>query len=290
MRKLLYLGFCLLIVAGFGCAITDYGIITDNNQTKAGAAKEDPNRATNTAGKAHIIETSQIATIWPDGTDELFSFVDQKADATATITTYNNFSTGSEPTFHSDLYCNASWSGCAIWTAPDDNGPILFDGKWNQNCAGSRSLSLLLGTGRYYGECGQQQAKLSIQDKISLLGSAVEAKAFGRSGLLWNLDSSDTSISVRNLDNGVTVNVPFYGVSIDHFFSNESNVAFTWLDHAMLGVMLRDFANKLDNELNGDTLVVTITHNGIATSFTMAGGAHPLANGQTWRLQANQRF
>jgi len=257
MRRLSYLAFSLLLAAGFGCAITDYGVITDNNQSIAGQRNDGP--AVNTAGKAHIVETSQSATIWPDGTDELFSFVDQRGDGSATITTYNNFSTGSEPVFHSDLYCNSSWNGCAIFSAPDDNVGDPFDGQWNRNCAGSRSLSLLLGTGRYYGECGKQQAKLSVQEKISLLGSAVTAKAFGREGLLWSLDESNTTISVQNLDTGLTINVPLAGARIDHFLSNHGNVAFQWLDHAMVGVALRSFASRLDNELNGHTLEVTIS-------------------------------
>jgi hypothetical protein len=152
MKKLSYLAFCLVLVAGFGCAITNYGTITDNNQAQAGPQGVQP--VINTAGKAHIMETSQIATIWSDGTDEFINFVDQKADGTATLTTYNNFSTGSEPIFHDDLYCNTAWNGCSIFTAPDDNDSNIFDGTTNLNCSGARSLSILLSTGRYYGECG----------------------------------------------------------------------------------------------------------------------------------------
>jgi hypothetical protein len=288
MKKLSYLAFCLVLVAGFGCAITDYGIITDNNQSVAGQRND--GGPINTAGKAHIIETSQVATIWSDGTDELFSFVDQASDGTGTITTYNNFSTGSEPTFHSDLYCNASWSGCAIWTAPDDNDANSFDGAWNQNCSGSRSLSLLLGTGRYYGECGKDAAKLSVSEKIGLLDSAVAAKAFGRQGLMWNLDSSSTTITVRNLDNGLSMNVPFFGARIEHFLSNNSNVAFTWMDHAMLGVAFRNYANLLDNELNSESLEISISHHGITSTFTVAGGGAAFDSASAFRFRANTSY
>ena len=288
MRKLFYLAFCGVLAAGFGCAITDYGTITDNNQSKAGGSNE--GGPLNTAGKAHILETSQVATIWPDGTDETLNFVDQKADGTATLTTYNNFSTGSEPTFHDDLYCNASWNGCSIFTASDDNGPDIFDGTTNLNCAGARSLSVLLSTGRYYGECGKAAAKLSVSEKIGLLDSAVIGNAFGREGLLWNLDSASTSITVRNLDNGLSLNVPLFGSRIEHFLDNASNLSFMWMDHAMLGVAFRDFANKLDNELNADALEVTVSHHGISSTFTIAGGAAGFDVPGAFRYRANTSY
>lgn len=269
MKKLSYLAFCLVLVAGFGCAVTNYGTIVDNDQVANGQGSG----VVNTAGKAHLIESSQIATIWPDGTDELFSMIDQKADGTATITTYNNFSTGGFPTFHDDMYCNAAWSGCAIFTAPDDNVGSIFDGSTNTSCAGVRSLSVLLSSGRYYGECGSAEARLSVQDKIGLIDSAVAAKAYGRNGLLWNLDSRNTTITAKNLDNGLTVNVPLFGTRFEHFFANRGNTAVTWLDHPMTGLALRNFSSQLGNELNSSGIEVTLTHNGISTSFTMAGGA-----------------
>ena len=81
MKKVSYLAFCLLLVAGFGCAITNYGIITDNDQVSNGQGSG----VVDTKGKAKLFESSQIATIWPDGTDELFSMIDQKADVWPTI-------------------------------------------------------------------------------------------------------------------------------------------------------------------------------------------------------------
>jgi hypothetical protein len=279
MRKLLYLGFCLVLLAGFGCAITDYGIITDNNQSNAagsGDASAGTQKATNTNGKAHIKETSQIATIWPDGTDELINFVDQKSDATATLTTYNNFSTGSEPTFHDDLYCNPDWNGCSVFTADDNNGPVLFDGSSNPNCSGARSLSLLLSTGRYYGECGRNAAKWSMDDKIQALSSGIEAEAFGRRGLLWNVRSGDANITARNLETGMSFVVPTFGSEFDHFFSESGNVSFTWLDHAMIGQAVLNFAGMLEQELSSDGMEITVSINGVDSTFTLAAGAHDM--------------
>jgi hypothetical protein len=272
MRKLLYLGFCLVLVSGFGCAITNYGTITDNNQSNTASG------VINTNGKAHINETSQIATIWPDGTDELINFVDQAGDGTAVLTTYNNFSTGSEPTFHDDLYCNPDWNGCSSFTAPDDNDSNLFDGTSNANCSGARSLSLLLSTGRYYGECGRQAAKFDTADKLQALSTALQAERFGRKGLLWHLNSANTSVVARNLETGQSFNIPMFGAQIDHFFSENGNVAFSWLDHAMISQATLNFAGMLDQELNSEGMEVTISVNGIESTFTFAAGANPLVS------------
>ncbi len=287
MRYLLFTALSLLVIAGLGC-ITDYGIITDNDQSVAGRRNNDA--PINTVGKAHIRYGFQAVTIWPDGTDELLSFVDQAADGTATLTTYNNFSTGTEPAFHADLYCNASWSGCSIFTAPDDNDGNLFDGRFNPNCSGARSLSILVSTGRYYGECGSQEAKLRIDEKIALLDSAVSAKAFGRDGLLWSLNSSNTSIRVRNLSTGLTVGLPLYGAGIEFFATRLKDPAVLWLDHPMLGVTFREYANLLDDELHAEALELTIEHNGIPIRFTVSGGDHPDVNSSVWRRRANLSF
>jgi hypothetical protein len=290
MKPSVYGIFLLVLLAGFGCAITDYGVINDNDQgnqalPEPSAPNCEPNCVrgifgcicpTSTNGPAHIKETSQIATIWPDGTDELINFVDQKVDGTATLTTYNNFSTGGEPTFHDDLYCNPSWVGCSIFTASDDNDSQLFDGTSNANCSGARSLSILLSTGRYYGECGNQEAKFSVADKVTALSSAIGAERFGRSGLLWNLSSSNTSIVARNLDTGQSYMVPTFGVSLDHFMSEHGNVAFTWLNDALLGPALLNFGGLLDKELRSEAVEVTVTVNGIEAGFMLAGGDNDL--------------
>jgi hypothetical protein len=302
MKNLAYLGFMLLLVAGFGCAVTDYGVILDNNQV--GHDDQTPSSPIcepncvrgifgcicpeDTNGPAHIKETSQIATIWPDGTDELINFVDQRVNGTATLTTYNNFSTGSEPTFHDDLYCNPDWNGCSIFTAQDDNDGNLFDGKLNANCSGARSLSLLLSTGRYYGECGNQAAKFSMNDKLTALSTAIQAERFGRSGMLWSLDSANTTITARNLATGQSFLVPTFGISMDHFMSESGNVAFSWLDHAMLGPALLNFSGMLAGELGSEGIEVTVTVNGIDATFTFAGGANDMVR-RHFKLNS-QRF
>jgi hypothetical protein len=188
---------------GLGCAITDYETITDNDQVSSG--KEGHFDPYNTNGKAHLM-TGQVATIWPDGSDELINFVDQKANGDRTMTLYNNFNSdyptnqaaGEKPTFHDDNYCNPDWSGCAIWTAHDPPGNVFspaFDGTWNQNCSGSRSLSVLVATTRYYGECGRTE--WTLQDRMQLAMMGEPGDFLGRPGMWFHYDYNNLTLLVN---------------------------------------------------------------------------------------------
>jgi hypothetical protein len=268
MKKLVYIAFVVLLGFAFGCHVSNYGVITDNNQSRGSG-----DGIVNTTGKAHIKESSQVATIWPDGSDETINFVDQAADGTAVLTTYNNFSTGNEPTFHDDLYCNPDWVGCSARTSADDNDANLFDyTHLNFNCSGARSICIVLSTGRYYGECGRRDARLTIAEKIAALSSAVPAQRFGSRGLTWELDSRNTTITARNLETGQTYLAPTYGLEIEQFVAENGNIAYTRLDHPMLGPALIGFASLLQDELKSGAIEVTVDVNGIDASFTVAGG------------------
>jgi hypothetical protein len=208
MRKIFYLGFCAVLAMGVGCAITNYELITDNDQYKNGST------VVSTNGKA-IIMTGQVATIWPDGTDMLFTMVDQKANGDRTLTTYNWFATGDIPTFKDNTYCNPDWVGCAIITAPDpevgdtDLFDPGFDGT-NENCSGERSLSVLLSTTRYYGECGRVHQNLTPAQRAMAL-QMVQATELGYFG---KFDASDTSFFLTNTS-GTTYNLPVFAGSFD---------------------------------------------------------------------------
>lgn len=276
MKKLFYLGFCLVLLVGFGCAITDYGTITDNNQVTAKKAGKFSGiqPVIDTKGRAHIQETSQIATIWPDGTDELLNFVDQKADGTAKLTTYNNFSTGpNEPTFHDDLYCNTDRQGCSVFDAPDNNDGNLFDGTFNTNCSGARSLSLLLSTGRYYGECGKLQAnsKVDLMSKAALFNSAIFAVRMGREGLLYNMNSSNLSIHLTNA-NGVTQQLPLSG-TISLWRDASQNIGLLDMRNSLVSSTLRWYRGYLAQDATSLT-TATLTYNGISADFTIGGSGN----------------
>jgi hypothetical protein len=147
--KKLYLAFIAVLALSMGCAITNYPVITDTEGDSAGFI-------VNTNGKAVIVPTSQVITLFPDMNVELFSMVDQKANGDQTIGTYSNISYGS-PKFMDFVYCNPDWTGC--WVTQADNPLVgdasIFDYTWNQNCDGAGALSLLVSFGARTQECGR---------------------------------------------------------------------------------------------------------------------------------------
>ncbi len=269
MKKLLYLSFCLVLALAFGCAITQYSVITDNDQNDSPKAGGAP---TNTNGKAHLRESSQVAFGYDDGTDELFSFVDQKANGDRTISTYNNHSgNAGQPVFHSDLYCNPDWAGCAVWTSADlesDPRPD-FDGTANTNCLGFRSLSVLLSSSRYYGECGR--ARLSFEDRLALLGEGALRNKFGRIGLLYNLNAGNFSIQLDN-NQGVVTNLAMRGNAEFWMAGDNSNVAFMDLSNPLLGTVGRAYAGYLA-EYGAEQTTATLCYSSICADFDIAGNS-----------------
>ena len=75
MRKFVVMAFVAAAAMGFGCALTNYELITDN----------DFGGTVNTNGKAYVRQFSQVATEWPDGVDNFIWFADQKANGDRTL-------------------------------------------------------------------------------------------------------------------------------------------------------------------------------------------------------------
>jgi hypothetical protein len=270
MRKLFYVGFCLVLALGVGCAITDYPVIQDSYSGEI----------INSNGKARIAVTGQIATIWPDGTDNLFSMVDQKANGDQTLTTYNYYVTGypEESPFFDLLYCTPDWTGCAIWTAPN---PVMgdvdpFDGQWNQNCLGSRSLYSLLSTTRYYGECGR--AAWSVQDRMSIFDAGTLINDFT---LAYNLSAGNTSIFFDN-NSGVKSLIPFLGnVGVELDIRGKRQISVN-IDNPLFGNTLKAAADWADRYGTGMT-TVSVSFNGVEHNWdvrlrpdSIRGGANRL--------------
>jgi hypothetical protein len=236
MRKLFYLGFCAVLAMGVGCAITNYALITDTDQLLNG--DDVTYGVVNTQGKAHILEGSQVATIWSNGTDELFSMVDQTAGGDRTITTYNNFTSDypAERPWHDDFYCNPDWQGCAIWDAndPEVGDTDIFGGKWNQNCNGSRSLSLLVSSGRFYGECGKDTLNPAIDERVALMTYGYLGTLNGEEGLWFDYDKTNSSVRV----NGVNMPIPDGSL----FVTGNNEMAF-FADNPLIQHTLRAFGS-----------------------------------------------
>jgi hypothetical protein len=190
MKKLLLIA--LLAAFSLGCAVTDYPVIFDSR----GA---DGNGVMTGQYDLAYITTSQVATLWDDGSDELFTLVSQDWKGDQWLKTYNNFDPSGAIIFLDQTYCDPTFdsSFCAIATAwnPDlpnayphgDQGAGYgnvddpFDYVADFNCNGARSLSLLVSYTSRYGECGssvwadRQGAayEFSLLDKVNFRGQSV---------------------------------------------------------------------------------------------------------------------
>jgi hypothetical protein len=284
MKKLLYLGFCLVLSMGVGCAITDYETITDNTQFvnaffkdkdfEKGKAPVD-GFVVDTDGKAHIIESSQVATLWPDGNDELLVFVDQAANGDRVLWTYNNFNTADQSTFHDDLFCNPDWSGCAVWTAQDSGtcdpagggclAMVMFDGVPDLNCLGLRSLSVLAGTSRYAGECGNEifdkdkdfgdgDARPSFPEILGVLNTGEYGEFGGLTGLFFDVSYNNTNIIIAD------TLVPMADTVV--FWNPQRHFALIDMTNPGLQQTARAF-NDLPDEVHN----FQISHNGLTVNF-----------------------
>jgi hypothetical protein len=274
------------LTAMSGCAITNYGLIVDNDQKRTDG---NGSLIVNTNGKAHYGKVG-VLTMWPDGTDELLQFIDQKPNGDRTLTTYNNFSTGDEPALSSNLYCNPDWNGCAIFTAPDPQvGDVdEFDGQLNANCSGARSLLILLSTGRYYGECGRKAAKLSLDDKFTLVSRGTVATMRNIEGLLWRWDATNTTIRLQN-EEGLSVLLPLWGRGSLWTTIGGRYPLVLDATHAMLGHTMTRYAEWLDTQATHRT-TAEICHHGVCVDFSIAGNVAPVSTGSRVRAAALQHY
>ncbi len=259
MTKLLYGALSVAVAVGLGCAITEYPIITDNDQTSTGQGSG----VVNTNGKAKLFPSpfGIVVTNWADGTDQLFSHIDQKSDGTATITTYNNYSAGGEVPFLDDMYCNPDWNGCSIFTAPDNNDASIFDGTLNANCSGARSLSLLQSYYLRYGECGR--SRMSLEDRLAFLNMGRLGHAYGMEGLFYT--ATNQNLTVQAANGGGTQMLSFSGSVPVAFFAKDRRVLAD-----LTNPLLRSGADSLLNFIaaTGDDQVnFTIAYNGISMEF-----------------------
>lgn len=231
MKKLLAFGFGFAFAAsmltGFGCALTNYQLITDN----------DSGGVVNTAGNAYIKQSSQVATLYPDGADNLIWYVDQKANGDRTLSTVNYFTTSGSP-FKDDLYCSPDWAGCKVSVSQDPEVGDVDDYDYNANfhCSGARSLSLLVSTTRYYGECGRAQATDRATRMIALANDMTPVQMNGATWLHTNLSALNTSLVLNNRNGsvyalpmtsqiGVTANLAKRQMFVDLSNPNNRNLA-----------------------------------------------------------------
>lgn len=251
MRKLFYLGFCLALAMGFGCAVTDYALMTG----------EDGVISTN--GKALIAFEQGIAI--GDGTywHNFYNMVDQKANGNRTLTTYDNMSSYADgSSFWDYFYCTPDRNGCSIWTADDPEvGDVdPYDGSWNQNCRGATLLKTLVASDRYYGECGR--AAIPVADRLNLLSAGALINEFT---LGYNVNAGNTSLILDN-NAGVRSLVPLLGnvnVQLSTFKASGLSID---ASNPLVGSSMRWVADWTDTYGTGATKM-TVIYNGVVKEF-----------------------
>ncbi|MDQ7005938.1 MAG: hypothetical protein Q9Q40_01760 [Acidobacteriota bacterium] len=204
MRKLLYSVLCLALLASLGCAITNYGVITDDRADFSGVIR--------TGHKAYVTPTSQIATIWSDGSDELFTMVYQNQYADRKLYTFNNFDPTASVLFLDQTYCDWRYEGCEITRAWDPHQDALddpFDFEFFEDCSGARSLSLLVSQESRLGECGDR-VFADLQNLAGEFADLPVTQFRGEAAYVIPVNAGNTNVSVTTPE-GVTASVPLYG-------------------------------------------------------------------------------
>ncbi|ANM31876.1 hypothetical protein ABI59_23405 [Acidobacteria bacterium Mor1] len=269
-RRTRGIGFVVLLACLTGCHISNYGLITDNNQTSAGGG---PGEVRNTRGKAKLVAGQQVVSFTPTGTEESLNFVRQNADGAQTLSTYRNMSVEGEATFLDDLYCSPEYEGCAKRKSFDVDASDPSDNPYNQRffseCPGVPS-SFTLSTARYYGECGRTGA-LSLQQKLSLwnMGTIVDWR--DGEALYFDLDRSNLSVHLAN-DDGLTTPLSITGDYRSWVQVRGPNRWVLDATNPLSAVLARSYAAWVE-DYGTETTTIRGCYQGICREWTVAGKA-----------------
>lgn len=220
MKRVLLAALLVGAFALSGCAVTDYPVVWDSRGADANAVMQ------SFYDKAYIIQTSQVATFWPDGSDELFQEVTQDWKGDQWLYTYSNYDASGTLWFQDITYCDPTrQSDCAIvrsWN-PDlpnvyphgdqgagyNNVDDPFDGVIDPSCQGYRSLSMLLAMNSRLGECGS--GIWSDKQGAAFEFANLERVNFrGSEYYHLPIDSSVASFAIQGQDGAATA-MPVFG-------------------------------------------------------------------------------
>jgi hypothetical protein len=269
MRKVLLLSF--LAVLSLGCAITDYPVIFDTRGADLGGVMSGQ------YDEAYIVPSGQVATIWSDGSDELYTLVVQDWKADQWLYTYNNFDASGALNFLAQTYCDPTrQDNCRIASAWNPDLPTLyphgdqgagynnvddpFDYVADFNCNGARSLSLLVSYTSRIGECGS--GVWADKQGAALEFSNLERVNFrGKEYYHLPIDSSVASFSVRGQD-GATSPMPIYG-RFNGYIDEQLRLAIPVTPNAKY--QLRWLGNWVNN--HGSYLDMDLTYGALTANF-----------------------
>ena len=270
MRKLFYVAFVAALAMALGCAITNYPVIFDSRGADGDQILD------SFYDKAYIIPSGQIASIYDDGSDELFTEVVQNWQGDQWLYTFNNFDPTATVLFLEQTYCDPTrQSDCAAVTAwnPDlpeaysyGSGPINetddpFDYTMDDSCSGARSVSLLLSRSSRIGECGSgiwadkqaAAAEFANLDVTSFRGLDVYSLP---------VDGRNTSVRVNAHQDGASTVVPIFG-RFQGYVDQELRVIVPVTPNAKY--QAKWFANWVAS--HGSANELEVVYNGLSTTF-----------------------
>ncbi|NJN64125.1 MAG: hypothetical protein HC882_04105 [Acidobacteria bacterium] len=257
MKKLLYGVFALAMIASLGCAITDYPFVTDTRGGYTGLIR--------TAHKAYITPSGQVATIYADGSDELFSLVYQNQYGDQKLYTFNNFDPTGAVSFLDQTYCDWQFEDCEIVRAwnPRQNDVDPFDYELFADCSGARSLSLLLSVGTRIGECGDGAF---WSDKQALMGVFADLDTTswrGGTAYVLPINAGNTNITLTSAA-GISETVPVFG-AITGFVTEKLQLAFPMTPNTRHQInYLRGWVAE-----NGQNATMTFDYAGVSANLDL---------------------
>jgi hypothetical protein len=273
MRKLLYAAFIAAMTLALGCAITNYPVIFDTR------GADDEQILESFYDKAYIIPSGQVATIYDDGSDELFTEVAQDWKGDQWLYTFNNFDPTATVLFLDQTYCDPTrQTDCAAVVAwnPDlpeaysyGSSPINetddpFDSTVNDDCSGARSFSVSVSYGSRIGECGSG----IWTDKQAAAREFADLPLESFRGTLYptiNVDNRNTLIELTAIKDGATDRMPVYG-SYKGFIDEHMRLILPVTPNARFNLRWLSAwtgAHGADNEVN-------VVYNGLDTNFTVS--------------------
>ena len=258
MKKLILCAIVLAFLAA-GCAVTDYPIITDDRGSYSGIIR---------TGHKAWIQISQVATIWDDGSDEIFNMVYQNQYGDQKLYWFNNFDPTASVIFLDQTYCDWRYEGCEItrsWNPANANIDDVFDYEFFPDCSGARSLSLLVSYTTRYGECGDKWS--NVQDKAAEFANLATTTWRGGTAYVVPVNAETTSVAL----NGVSM--PIYG-QFTAFITDKNNTVIPMTPNARHEIAwLSNYVAQ-----NGTQANATITFGSVSANFNMAFAADGLTN------------
>jgi len=255
MKKLL---LSALVLAAAGCAITDYPVITDETGAFTGIIR--------TGHKAYVMPTSQIATIWDDGSDELFTMVLQNQYGDQKLYTFNNFDPTASVLFLDQTYCDWRYTGCEIVRAWNPHNVAVddpMDYEFFPDCSGARSLSMIVGNESRVGECGDVIDRQQFAAEFAALPRTTFR---GQTAYVLSFNSGNTSVSLND------TSMPIFG-AFNAVMTNDLNIALPMTPN------MRHELRWLQNYIAeyGPKATLGVTYGSVTTDFNVSFAAPGIA-------------